>query len=41
MSAKPLKTPLGETAYLDIPYFLLTGCLRIQFLIYPYANTVS
>ena len=25
------KTPLGETGCLSSPYFLLTGCLGIQF----------
>ena len=25
------KTPLGETGCLSNPYFLLTGCLGIQF----------
>ena len=28
------KTPLGETRCLSNPYFLLTGCLGIQFLIH-------
>ena len=41
MNGKPFKTPLGETGYLGNPYFLLTGCLGIQFLIHPCANTVS
>ena len=27
----PYKTPLGETGCLSNPYFLLTGCLGIQF----------
>ena len=41
MDGKPFKTPLRETGYLGIPYFLLTGWLGIQFLIHPYANIVS
>ena len=33
MAASSLnKTPLGETGCLSNPYFLLTGCLGIQFL---------
>ena len=36
------KTPLGETGCLANPYFLLTGCLAIQFFdLPPYLNTVS
>ena len=37
------KTPLGETGCLSNPYFLLTGCLDIQFFFYssPFPNTVS
>ena len=29
------KTPIGETGCLSNPYFLLTGCLGIQFFAYP------
>ena len=36
------KTPLGETGCIGNPYFLLTGCLSIQFFNSPlFANTVS
>ena len=36
------KTPLGETRCLGNPYFLLTGCLGIQFFdSLPFPNTVS
>ena len=36
------KAPLGETGCLGNPYFLLTGCLGIQFFDSPpYPNTVS
>ena len=30
------KTPLGEPGCLGNPYFLLTGCLSIHFLIHPF-----
>ena len=35
------KTPLGETGCLSNPYFLLTGCLGIQFLIHSPFQTQS
>ena len=36
------QTPLGETGCLSKLYFLLTGCLGIQFFSFtPYPNTVS
>ena len=35
------KTPLGEIGCLNNPYFLLTGCLGIQFFDSPFPNTVS
>ena len=36
------KTPLRETGCLSNPYFLLTGCLGIQFFDSPpFPNTVS
>ena len=36
------KTPLGETGCLSNPYFLLTGCLSIQFFDSPpFPNTVN
>ena len=28
------KTPLGETGCLSNPYFLLTGCLDVQFFLF-------
>ena len=38
----PHKTPLGETGCLSNLYFLLTGCLGIQFFDSPpFPNTVS
>ena len=35
------KTPLGQTGCLSNPYFLLTGCLGIQFSDSPYFSTQS
>ena len=36
------KTPIGEAGCLSNPYFLLTGCLGIQFFDSPpFPNTVS
>ena len=36
------KAPLGETGCLSNPYFLLTGCLGIQFFdSFPVPNTVN
>ena len=32
------KTPLGETECLSNPYFLLTGCLGIQFFNSPFSQ---